>query len=131
MNDKHERSNAWVTLGLGVVIALGAALGARGLKSPSLALGAGFGAGAGADISQVYLDQCSVCHGADGRAHTAKGRKLKVKDLHSAEVRKHTDAELLQYIEKGKGKNMDGFLKKLGPQECKQMVQYVRQLGKS
>ena len=34
------------------------------------------------DAKDIYLDKCSVCHGADGTGKTAKGRKLKVKDVH-------------------------------------------------
>ena len=36
----------------------------------------------------VYLDKCSVCHGKDGSGNTAKGRKLKAKDLRSPEIQK-------------------------------------------
>ncbi len=127
MTTKPGRASTWVILAFGGLIVLSVALGARGLHDARLPAAQ---AGAKVDIQQVYLDQCSTCHGEDGRGHTAKGRKEHVKDLHSAAVQKHTDLQLLQFIEKGKGKNMDGFLSKLGPQECKQLVNYVRELGK-
>ncbi len=127
MKTKSVRANAWVIVAFGGLFALGAVLSAHALRGAGLPYAK---PGAKVDIQQVYLDQCSTCHGEDGRGHTAKGRKEHVKDLHSAAVQKHTDLQLLQYIEKGKGKNMDGFLSKLGPQECKQMVTYVRKLGK-
>jgi mono/diheme cytochrome c family protein len=82
------------------------------------------------DAKQVYLDKCSVCHGEDGKGQTAKGKKLKVKDVASPEVRKMTDAELLNIVLKGKGQDMDGFEKELGADMCKKITAYFRSLAK-
>ena len=82
------------------------------------------------DPKQVYLDKCSVCHGADGKGQTAKGKKLKVKDVASPEVRKMTDADLLNVVLKGKGQDMDGFEKELGADLCKKITAYFRSLAK-
>jgi mono/diheme cytochrome c family protein len=79
----------------------------------------------------VYLDKCSVCHAKDGSGNTAKGRKVKAKDLRSAEIQKMTDADLLHDIAKGKGKDMDGFEKELGADMVKQLVEYCRTLAKN
>lgn len=76
----------------------------------------------------VYLDKCSVCHGKDGSGNTAKGRKLKAKDLRSAEIQKMSDADLIDAVAKGKGKDMDGFEKELGADMVKQLVAYCRTL---
>jgi cytochrome c6 len=76
----------------------------------------------------VYLDKCSVCHGKDGSGNTAKGKKLKAKDLRSAEIQKMSDADLLDAIANGKGKDMDGFQKELGADMVKQLVAYCRTL---
>jgi mono/diheme cytochrome c family protein len=78
----------------------------------------------------VYLDKCSVCHAKDGSGNTAKGRKVKAKDLRSAEIQKMSDADLLHDVAKGKGKDMDGFEKELGEDMVKQLVAYCRELAK-
>jgi len=79
----------------------------------------------------VYLDKCSVCHGQDGAGNTAKGRKLKVKNVRSPDVQKLSDAEMIDIVAKGKGKDMDGFGKELGDDMVKQVVAYYRSLAKS
>jgi mono/diheme cytochrome c family protein len=78
----------------------------------------------------VYLDKCSVCHAKDGSGNTAKGRKVKAKDLRSAEIQKMSDADLTHDVAKGKGKDMDGFEKELGADMVKQLVAYCRELAK-
>jgi mono/diheme cytochrome c family protein len=83
-----------------------------------------------ATAQDVYLDKCSVCHGPDGAGNTAKGRKLKVKNLRSPEVQKLSEAEMVDIVAKGKGKDMDGFEKELGKDMVKQLVEYYRALAK-
>ena len=78
----------------------------------------------------VYLDKCSVCHGQDGAGNTAKGRKLKVKNVRSPEVQKISEAEMIDIVAKGKGKDMDGYAKELGDDMVKQLVEYYRSLAK-
>jgi mono/diheme cytochrome c family protein len=79
----------------------------------------------------VYLDKCSVCHGQDGAGNTAKGRKLKVQNVRSPEVQKLSEAEMIDIVAKGKGKDMPGFGKELGDDMVKQVVAYYRSLAKS
>lgn len=83
-----------------------------------------------ASAQDVYLDKCSVCHAQDGSGNTAKGRKLKVKNVRSPEVQKLTDAEMIDVVAKGKGKDMDGYEKELGADMVKQLVAYYRSLAK-
>jgi mono/diheme cytochrome c family protein len=78
----------------------------------------------------VYLDKCSVCHAKDGSGNTAKGRKVIAKDLRSAEIQKMSDADLVNAVANGKGKDMDGFQKELGADMVKQLVAYCRTLAK-
>lgn len=74
----------------------------------------------------VYLDKCAVCHAKDGSGNTAKGRKVKAKDLRSAEVQKMSDKELTEDIANGKGKDMDGFKDELGMPMVQDLEKYVR-----
>src|SRR5688572_3873339 len=66
------------------------------------------------DVKQVYLNKCSVCHGEDGAGKTAKGKKLKIKDVRSPEVQKLTPEKWTEAILKGSGEDMDGYEKELG-----------------
>lgn len=78
----------------------------------------------------LYLDKCSVCHGADGAGKTAKGKKLKVKDASSPEVQKLSDEEMIKIVTKGKGADMDGYEKELSKEQIKELVTYFRGLAK-
>ena len=84
----------------------------------------------GAQAQDVYLDKCAVCHAKDGSGNTAKGKKVRAKDLRSPEVQKMTDKDLLDAVANGKGKDMDGFQKELGADMVKQLVAYCRTLAK-
>src|SRR6202795_4029164 len=83
-----------------------------------------------ASAQDVYLDKCSVCHGQDGAGNTAKGRKLKVKNVRPPAGQKLSEAEMIDIVAKGKGKDMDGFGKELGNDMVKQLVTYYRSLAK-
>jgi mono/diheme cytochrome c family protein len=106
--------------GVGLAVVLASSAGDRSVA-----------AAAPASAQDVYLDKCSVCHGQDGSGNTAKGRKLKVKNVRSPEVQKLSEAEMIDIVAKGKGKDMDGFGKELGDDMVKQLVTYYRSLAKS
>lgn len=76
----------------------------------------------------TYKAKCAMCHGPDGKGETAMGKKLGLKDLASAEVQKATDAEISDTISKGKGKMQAS--KTLTPDQVKDVVAFVRSLGK-
>ncbi|MEP6714817.1 MAG: cytochrome c [Terriglobia bacterium] len=81
------------------------------------------------DVKALYLDKCSICHGADGMGKTAKGKKLKVKDVHET-LGKMPEAEMIKVVAEGKGKDMDGFGKELKQEQITALVAYYRGLGK-
>jgi mono/diheme cytochrome c family protein len=119
---KEKIVNRSIKVITGVALLTGAGL---------LVAGHPFKASAAPTAQDVYLDKCSVCHGQDGAGNTAKGRKLKVKNVRSPEVQKMSEAEMIDIVAKGKGKDMDGFAKELGDDMVKQLVEYYRSLAKS
>ncbi|HEY7543399.1 MAG TPA: cytochrome c [Blastocatellia bacterium] len=78
-----------------------------------------------ADAAALYKAKCASCHGADGTANTAAGKKLGTRDFHAADVKGQSDAALLNVTLKGKNK-MPGYEKSLGADQCKALVAYIR-----
>ena len=81
------------------------------------------------DGAAIYKGKCAMCHGADGSGDTAVGKKLGLRDLRSAPVQGQSDTQLFQVIAKGKGK-MPAFEKSLGADQIRDVVAYLRQLGR-
>lgn len=102
---------------------------AIGLALVGIALTVGTEAAPVKAASEIYLDKCSVCHGADGAAKTAKGRKLKVADVRKT-VSTFTAEQMAEIVAKGKAPDMDGFVKDLSADQIKQIVEYYRGLAK-
>ena len=83
----------------------------------------------GKTASDIYLDKCSVCHGADGAGKTAKGKKLKVKGVRET-VGKLSADQMAAIVKDGKDPDMDGYGKELNADQIKQIVEYYRGLAK-
>ena len=81
------------------------------------------------DVKDVYTKKCAVCHGEDGSANTARGKRLKMKDIRSPEVQKLTPAQWTEAVLKGT-KDMDGYEKELGADMCKKLADYMQELAK-
>jgi mono/diheme cytochrome c family protein len=81
------------------------------------------------DAAGLYKTKCAMCHGADGKGDTPAGKSTGVRSFSSPEVQKESDAELTQITNKGKGK-MPAYEAKLTEPQIKDLVAYVRQLGK-
>jgi cytochrome c6 len=81
------------------------------------------------DAEGTFKVKCAGCHGADGGANTPAAKALGVHDFQSPDVQKQTDAELADIIAKGKNK-MPKYGEKLKDSEIKDLVGYVRTLGK-
>lgn len=77
----------------------------------------------------LFKSKCGMCHGPDGAGKTTMGEKLKIPDLHSAEVQKKTDDDLRAVITKGKDK-MPAYEAKLSKEQIDKLVVYVRDLAK-
>ena len=92
-----------------------------GLPSATLAADAGGKA--------LYEKSCAGCHGADGKGATPAGKSMGAHDFSSPDVQKQSDVDLEQIIAKGKNK-MPSYANKLKPAEIKDLVAYVRKLGK-
>jgi cytochrome c6 len=71
---------------------------------------------------EIFTEHCSQCHGADGRARTAKGKRTGATDLtgdwNTSEERG------LRIISKGKGE-MPAFRSKLTPGQIRSVWNYV------
>lgn len=83
--------------------------------------------------AENWENSCAACHGADGKAQTKQGRKLKIRDYTDPQVQAELkDEEMLQAILEGLVQNgkttMKGFKDELSAQEAKDLVAHIRQL---
>lgn len=81
------------------------------------------------DSKDLYLSKCATCHGQDGAGKTAKGKKLKVQDVHVTATKMSAD-EMTKIVTDGKGQDMDGFGKTLSKDQIKGLVDFYRGLAK-
>ena len=82
-------------------------------------------------VAEAYKRQCVVCHGAEGEGDgpAAPALKPRPSDLTESElVSEMPDAELLEFLSKGKGA-MPGFAKILSKQELSAIVGVLRDLN--
>ena len=77
------------------------------------------------DAAATYKAKCAMCHGPDG-----KGGKMGTKDFASPEIKGESDAQLAEIITKGKPPKMPAYGEKLKENEIKELVTYIRGLGK-
>jgi mono/diheme cytochrome c family protein len=82
------------------------------------------------DGAKLFQANCAACHGKDGSGDTAIGHAMKIRDLRSADVQKETDNELTAMITVGKD-GMPAYKSKLTASQIKDLVGYIRELGKS
>jgi len=83
-----------------------------------------------ADGNSVFGAKCALCHGKDGHglpSWRAKGQP----DFTEAQWQSgRTDAQIVETIKNGKGKNMPSFRGKLSDEEVNAVVGKVRSFGK-
>jgi cytochrome c6 len=77
----------------------------------------------------TYKARCAGCHGADGKGNTAPAKALGAHDFGSDAVTKMSDTDLITIVTAGKNK-MPAYGKSLKDTEIKDLVAYVRELGK-
>ena len=74
------------------------------------------------DGASDYTAQCAVCHGADGRAQTTKGRKTHAADLTKSKV---TDPKGIKVITNGED-SMPAFKDVLNADQIREVMTYVK-----
>lgn len=100
----------------------------------TVALAFASGAAYAASASENWENSCASCHGADGKATTKQGKKLKIRDYTDAKVQAELkDDEMVKAIlegVKGEGgkERMKGFKDDLSEQEAKDLVAFIRGL---
>lgn len=82
-----------------------------------------------AATEKLFKAKCQSCHAADGSGNTPAGKKVGARDVRLPEAQKQTDAQLIEITAKGK-KKMPAYEKKLTEQQIKDLVAYIRELGK-
>ena len=77
----------------------------------------------------LYRQQCSKCHGMDGRAQTSKGKFSHARDLTDAKWQEDvTDERIFNSIMNGRNVrgNMPGFAERFSEREVNELVKFVR-----
>jgi len=93
----------------------------------TVALGApSFAQDAPADL---YKQNCSICHGEDGKGATPAGQAFKVPSFKDPAVVKVSDADRTAIIKNGKNQ-MQKFADRLSAEQIKSVVTYLRTLEK-
>jgi len=86
-----------------------------------------------ADGKAVYADNCTKCHGEDGKGATKMGTKLGAKDYSDAAVQAAiTDDQAFKSIKEGLKKDEKTLMKpsELSDEDIKASVAYLRTLKK-
>lgn len=86
-----------------------------------------------ADGAELYARRCSSCHGKDGKADTAIGKKKNLRALGSPEVQARSDSDITAKISTG-GENDDrqhAFKHKgLSDEDIAELVTFIRALAR-
>lgn len=80
------------------------------------------------DAHGLFVENCAICHGQNGRAHTVHGWLVGARNLTKPKWQDHaTDDDIHEAIESGPGV-MPAFGKKLSSPEIDALAAYVRTL---
>lgn len=85
-----------------------------------------------ADGKGLYIRHCGSCHGADGKAKTPMGTKLKAKDLAESKL---SDTDLEKLIQDGRRDEKDNlrmpaFKEKLTSEEIRSLIALAKTFRK-
>ncbi len=94
---------------------------AAALTVPALAI-------ADDEAPALFKGKCAMCHGPDGSAQTAMGKKVNAPDLRQKETQSKADGVLTQTVAKGRNK-MPAFEEKLTPEQIKTVIGFIRTLA--
>ena len=75
----------------------------------------------------LFVQNCSRCHGSNGRGQTRLGKKLEADDLTGSEAKGLSTARVIRLITNGKGK-MPSFRRKLTAAQISSLADYIRSL---
>ena len=86
---------------------------------------------------RTWKAKCASCHGADGKGDTEQGKKMKVKDMTSAEWQKKvTDEQMKKSMtdgikaeKDGVKQEMESYKDTLTPEQMDGLVKHIRSLG--
>jgi mono/diheme cytochrome c family protein len=79
------------------------------------------------DGQQIFVANCTGCHGKNADGDTPAGRAWHVPDLHSQPVQKMADQQLLEIVRHGKGK-MPAWGGLLSQIDMDHLLAYIRSL---
>jgi cytochrome c6 len=101
------------------------------LALAGFALAFAAGAALAAPAAQNWDNLCASCHGADGKAQTKMGKKMKIRDYTDAKVQAELkDEAMIKATADGvtvDGKEkMKGYKAELSADEIKDLVAYIR-----
>ena len=88
-------------------------------------------------IERLWKSKCQSCHGADGKAETEKGKKMKMHDMSTeAWQKKFTDADLKKVTLEGVAEEKDGVKKEMDaykdftPEQMDGLIKLMREFKK-
>ena len=73
----------------------------------------------------LYKQKCQTCHGEKGLADSAAGKAMKVKPVTDPDVKKMSEAQMIDAVRNGMGK-MQAYKDKLSDAQIKETVGYFR-----
>lgn len=77
----------------------------------------------------LYKSKCQMCHGEKGLADSGAGKAMKVKPVTDPDVKKMTEAQMVEAVHNGMGK-MQPYKDKLSDSQINEVVAYFRTFSK-